>query len=33
MPWPIDDLLVEQVPRERAAFLRGLSEASGRDLR
>jgi 4-alpha-glucanotransferase len=33
MPWPIDDLLVEHVPRERAAFLRGLSEASGRDLR
>jgi 4-alpha-glucanotransferase len=33
MPWPVDDLIVERVPRERAAFLRELSSACGRDLR
>ena len=33
MPWPVDDLIVEQLPRERASFLRELSAACGRDLR
>jgi 4-alpha-glucanotransferase len=33
MPWPVDDLSVEPVSRERAAFLRQLSTASGRYLR
>ena len=33
MPWPVDDLSVELVPRERAAFLQELSAACGRDLR
>ena len=33
MPWPVDDLIVERVPRERAAFLQALSAACGRDLR
>ncbi len=33
MPWPVDDLSVEPVPRERASFLRRLSASSGRDLR
>ena len=33
MPWPVDTLAVEPLPRERAAFLRGLSAASGRYLR
>jgi 4-alpha-glucanotransferase len=33
MPWPVDDLIVEQVPRERASFLRELSAACNRDLR
>jgi 4-alpha-glucanotransferase len=33
MPWPVDDLIVEVVPRERAAFLGDLSAACGRDLR
>jgi 4-alpha-glucanotransferase len=33
MPWPVDDLSVEPVPRERAGFLRRLSASCGRDLR
>ena len=33
LPWPIEMLGVEVVPRERAAFLRGLSSRSGRYLR
>ena len=33
MPWPVDDLSVEPVPRERAGFLRRLSASGGRDLR
>ena len=33
MPWPAEDLKSEAVPRERAAFLRGLSRSSGRYLR
>ena len=33
MPWPVDALSAEPVPRERAAFLRRLSASCGRDLR
>jgi 4-alpha-glucanotransferase len=33
MPWPVDDLTSEPVPRERAAFLRDLAAGSGRYLR
>ena len=33
MPWQIEDLSKEPVPRERAAFLRDLSKSSGRYLR
>jgi 4-alpha-glucanotransferase len=33
MPWPVDDLTSEPLPRERAGFLRQLSAASGRHLR
>jgi 4-alpha-glucanotransferase len=33
MPWPVDDLAAEPVSRERAAFLRQLSTATGRYLR
>jgi 4-alpha-glucanotransferase len=33
MPWPVDDLSVEPVPRDRAGFLRQLSASCGRDLR
>jgi 4-alpha-glucanotransferase len=33
LPWPVDQLDAEPVPRERAAFLRKLSTGSGRYLR
>lgn len=33
MPWPVDTLGVEPLPRVRAAFFRSLSAASGRYLR
>ena len=33
MPWPVEDLETEPVPRERSAFLRELSRSSGRYLR
>jgi 4-alpha-glucanotransferase len=33
MPWAVDTLGVEPLPRERAAFLKDLSAASGRYLR
>jgi 4-alpha-glucanotransferase len=33
MPWPVDDLEIEPVPRERAACTRRLAAASGRHLR
>jgi 4-alpha-glucanotransferase len=33
MPWPVESLKNEPVPRERAAFLRELSTGSGRYLR
>ena len=33
MPWPVDGLSAEPVPRERAGFLRRLAASSGRDLR
>jgi 4-alpha-glucanotransferase len=33
LPWPVEDLIEEPAPRERAAFLRALSQGSGRYLR
>ncbi len=33
LPWPVEDLLEEPAPRERAAFLLALSQGSGRYLR
>jgi 4-alpha-glucanotransferase len=33
MPWPVDDLEIEPVPRERAACMQRLAAASGRHLR
>jgi hypothetical protein len=33
MPWPVDDLGKEQLPRERAGFLRQLAAATGRHLK
>ncbi|HEU4939194.1 MAG TPA: 4-alpha-glucanotransferase [Vicinamibacterales bacterium] len=33
MPWPVEDLSDEPVPRERSGFLRQLSRSSGRYLR
>jgi 4-alpha-glucanotransferase len=33
MPWPVDDLEIEPVPRERAACMRRLAADSGRHLR
>ena len=33
MPWPVDELTAEPIPRERAAFIRDLSTGSGRYLR
>ena len=33
MPWPVEELVVEREPRERAMFLRELTARCGRDLR
>jgi len=33
MPWPVDELTAEPIPRDRAAFIRDLSTGSGRYLR
>jgi 4-alpha-glucanotransferase len=30
LPWPVEDLMAEEVATERAAFMRGLAERSGR---